>query len=146
LRIDAVWHLEAHGHPHVLDDAVQVLAIERAEPPRLQIGLAIHRGAERQIAEDQQLLTLLSKNTADQRVATLLPNTSVTAAVLVAERVRREVARISIPTENGTVQFTASAGATMAVATVTFFLMNRAPGGPWDREKALPPATVPLKK
>lgn len=49
--------------------------------------------------------------------ATLLPNTSVTAAVLVAERVRREVAGISIPTENGTVQFTASAGATMAVAT-----------------------------
>ena len=30
----------------------------------------------------------------------------------------------------------------VAVATVTFFLMNRAPGGPWDREKALPPATV----
>jgi oligopeptide transport system permease protein len=30
----------------------------------------------------------------------------------------------------------------IAVATVTFFLMYRAPGGPWDREKTLPAATV----
>src|SRR5262249_21115826 len=30
----------------------------------------------------------------------------------------------------------------IAVATVTFFLMYRAPGGPWDREKTLPVATV----
>jgi oligopeptide transport system permease protein len=30
----------------------------------------------------------------------------------------------------------------VAVATVTFFLMYRAPGGPWDREKTLPAATV----
>jgi oligopeptide transport system permease protein len=30
----------------------------------------------------------------------------------------------------------------IAVSAVTFFLMYRAPGGPWDREKTLPPATV----
>jgi oligopeptide transport system permease protein len=30
----------------------------------------------------------------------------------------------------------------VAVATVTFFLMYRAPGGPWDREKSLPAATM----
>jgi oligopeptide transport system permease protein len=30
----------------------------------------------------------------------------------------------------------------VAVAMVTFFLMYRAPGGPWDREKTLPAATV----
>lgn len=30
----------------------------------------------------------------------------------------------------------------IAVSAVTFLLMNRAPGGPWDREKTLPPATI----
>jgi oligopeptide transport system permease protein len=30
------------------------------------------------------------------------------------------------------------------VALVTFFLMHRAPGGPWDKEKAVPPATQRL--
>ncbi len=30
----------------------------------------------------------------------------------------------------------------ITVAAVTFFLMYRAPGGPWDREKTLPKATV----
>jgi oligopeptide transport system permease protein len=30
----------------------------------------------------------------------------------------------------------------VAVAAVTFFLMYRAPGGPWDREKSLPAATL----
>lgn len=30
----------------------------------------------------------------------------------------------------------------VTVAAITFFLMYRAPGGPWDREKPLPPATV----
>lgn len=30
----------------------------------------------------------------------------------------------------------------IAVSAVTFFLMYRAPGGPWDREKTLPVATV----
>jgi oligopeptide transport system permease protein len=30
----------------------------------------------------------------------------------------------------------------VSVAAVTFFLMYRAPGGPWDREKTLPAATV----
>jgi oligopeptide transport system permease protein len=30
----------------------------------------------------------------------------------------------------------------VAVAAVTFFLMYRAPGGPWDREKTLPAATT----
>jgi oligopeptide transport system permease protein len=30
----------------------------------------------------------------------------------------------------------------VTVAAVTFFLMYRAPGGPWDREKTLPAATV----
>ena len=30
----------------------------------------------------------------------------------------------------------------IAVAAVTFFLMYRAPGGPWDREKTLPAATI----
>ena len=30
----------------------------------------------------------------------------------------------------------------VAVSAVTFFLMYRAPGGPWDREKTLPPATI----
>ena len=30
----------------------------------------------------------------------------------------------------------------ITVAAVTFFLMYRAPGGPWDREKTLPAATI----
>ena len=30
----------------------------------------------------------------------------------------------------------------IAVAFVTFILMYRAPGGPWDREKTLPAATM----
>jgi oligopeptide transport system permease protein len=30
----------------------------------------------------------------------------------------------------------------VSVAAVTFFLMYRAPGGPWDREKTLPAATI----
>jgi oligopeptide transport system permease protein len=30
----------------------------------------------------------------------------------------------------------------IAVSAVTFFLMYRAPGGPWDREKTLPAATI----
>ena len=30
----------------------------------------------------------------------------------------------------------------VTVAAVTFFLMYRAPGGPWDREKTLPAATM----
>src|SRR3954468_805887 len=30
----------------------------------------------------------------------------------------------------------------ISVAAVTFFLMYRAPGGPWDREKTLPAATI----
>jgi oligopeptide transport system permease protein len=30
----------------------------------------------------------------------------------------------------------------VAVSAVTFFLMYRAPGGPWDREKTLPAATI----
>jgi oligopeptide transport system permease protein len=30
----------------------------------------------------------------------------------------------------------------IAVAAVTFFLMYRAPGGPWDREKTLPAVTI----
>lgn len=49
--------------------------------------------------------------------AILLPNTAVDEGVLVAERVRRETAKIAIATANGTVQFTASAGATAAHTT-----------------------------
>lgn len=30
----------------------------------------------------------------------------------------------------------------VVVAAVTFFMMYQAPGGPWDREKPLPPATI----
>lgn len=30
----------------------------------------------------------------------------------------------------------------IAVTTVTFFLMHRAPGGPWDREKPVAAATL----
>lgn len=30
----------------------------------------------------------------------------------------------------------------LVVAAVTFFMMHQAPGGPWDREKPLPPQTV----
>lgn len=47
----------------------------------------------------------------------LLPETEVKQAVRIAERVRLEVAAISIPTENGTVQFTVSVGAGAACAT-----------------------------
>ncbi|WP_300318892.1 sensor domain-containing diguanylate cyclase [Accumulibacter sp.] len=49
--------------------------------------------------------------------AILLRNTDVSDAVVVAERVREGIARISIPTENGTVQFTASVGASQANAS-----------------------------
>ncbi|HNE40671.1 diguanylate cyclase [Accumulibacter sp.] len=44
----------------------------------------------------------------------LLPNTDVQAATVVAERIRRGVAAISIATEDGTVQFTVSAGVSAA--------------------------------
>ena len=47
----------------------------------------------------------------------LLPGTDLGEAFLIAEQVRSEVATISIPTENGTVQFTASVGASEACAT-----------------------------
>src|SRR5215210_3254583 len=30
----------------------------------------------------------------------------------------------------------------LTVASVTFFLMHRAPGGPWDKEKPVAPATI----
>ncbi len=46
--------------------------------------------------------------------ALLLPNTEVNEAVLIAERVRAAIARISIPSDNGTVQFTVSVGASQA--------------------------------
>jgi PleD family two-component response regulator len=44
----------------------------------------------------------------------LLPNTEVNEAIPVAERVRAAIARISIPSDNGTVQFAASVGASQA--------------------------------
>ena len=44
----------------------------------------------------------------------LLPNTEAREAVMVAERVRTAIARISIPTDNGTVEFAASVGASQA--------------------------------
>ncbi|WP_300331759.1 diguanylate cyclase [Accumulibacter sp.] len=44
----------------------------------------------------------------------LLPNTDVQAATVVAERIRRGVAAISIATQDGTVQFTVSAGVSAA--------------------------------
>lgn len=47
----------------------------------------------------------------------LLPETDLGKAVLIAEQVRSDVATISIRTENGTVQFTASVGASEACAT-----------------------------
>jgi len=47
----------------------------------------------------------------------LLPETDLGKALLIAEQIRSEVATISIPTENGTVQFTASVGASEACAT-----------------------------
>jgi diguanylate cyclase (GGDEF)-like protein len=47
----------------------------------------------------------------------LLPGTDLGEAVLIAEQVRSEIAKISIPTENGIVQFTASVGASEACAT-----------------------------
>jgi len=43
--------------------------------------------------------------------AMLLPDTDISAAIVVAERIRAAVAEISIPTEDGTVQFTVSVGA-----------------------------------
>jgi diguanylate cyclase (GGDEF)-like protein len=44
----------------------------------------------------------------------LLPNTETREAIMVAERVRTAIARISIPTDNGTVEFAASVGASQA--------------------------------
>lgn len=49
--------------------------------------------------------------------AMLLLDTDISAAIAVAERIRKAVANISIPTENGTVQFTVSVGASQASAT-----------------------------
>jgi diguanylate cyclase (GGDEF)-like protein len=49
--------------------------------------------------------------------AMLLLDTDISAAIAVAERIRKAVADISIPTENGTVQFTVSVGASQASAT-----------------------------
>ena len=46
--------------------------------------------------------------------AILLPETDLREALLLAERVRSAVAAIAIPTENGTVQFTVSIGASEA--------------------------------
>lgn len=49
--------------------------------------------------------------------ALLLPNTEVNEAIPIAERVRAAIARISIPSDNGTVQFTVSVGASQASPT-----------------------------
>ncbi|MER2518385.1 GGDEF domain-containing protein [Candidatus Accumulibacter phosphatis] len=49
--------------------------------------------------------------------AMLLLDTDISAAIAVAERIRTAVADISIPTENGTVHFTVSVGASQAGAT-----------------------------
>lgn len=60
--------------------------------------------------------------------AILLHATEASDAVVVAERLRAGIAAISIPTENGTVQFTASVGASQARAGDKSFddLMKRA--------------------
>jgi diguanylate cyclase (GGDEF)-like protein len=60
--------------------------------------------------------------------AMLLPNTMVGEATLVAEQVRSKIATISIATENGTVRFTASVGASEASAGDSSFddLLKRA--------------------
>jgi len=49
--------------------------------------------------------------------AMLLPDTDISAAIVVAERIRTAVADISIPTEDGTVQFTVSVGANQTCDT-----------------------------
>lgn len=49
--------------------------------------------------------------------AMLLPDTDIGAAIVVAERIRTAVADISIPTEDGTVQFTVSVAANQASDT-----------------------------
>lgn len=48
--------------------------------------------------------------------AIMLPGTDLDDSLVVAERIRAEIARISIPSDNGTVEFTASVGATAANA------------------------------
>ncbi|MQM35173.1 MAG: sensor domain-containing diguanylate cyclase, partial [Candidatus Accumulibacter phosphatis] len=58
----------------------------------------------------------------------LLLDTDISAAIVVAERIRTATAGISIPTDNGTVQFTVSIGASQACATDQSFddLLKRA--------------------
>jgi diguanylate cyclase (GGDEF)-like protein len=60
--------------------------------------------------------------------AMLLLDTDISAAIVVAERIRTATAGIAIPTDNGTVQFTVSIGASQACATDQSFddLLKRA--------------------
>ena len=51
----------------------------------------------------------------------LLLDTDIKEAIVVADRIRQAIAEISIPTENGTVQFTVSVGACEACATDSSF-------------------------
>lgn len=53
--------------------------------------------------------------------AMLLPNTNISEAIEIAEQVRTAIADISIATENGTVQFTVSVGASEANTSDTSF-------------------------
>ncbi len=53
----------------------------------------------------------------DGEFSMLLPDTNAGEAIQIAERVRSEIARISIPTENGTVRFTASVGVSQTLTT-----------------------------
>ncbi|WP_313952441.1 diguanylate cyclase [Accumulibacter sp.] len=63
--------------------------------------------------------------------AILLPDTDAASSVLVAERIRQAIADISIPTENGTVHFTTSVGASQVSATDQSFddVLKRAAEG-----------------
>ena len=68
----------------------------------------------------------------------LLPNTTMTEALVVAERVRDGVTQISIPTDNGTLKFTTSVGVAEVRQTDTSVddLLRRADAALYDAKAA----------
>jgi diguanylate cyclase (GGDEF)-like protein len=77
-----------------------------------QVLLAVAQAAKRALRQRD----LLARFGGGQ-FAVLLPDTEIAEALLVAERIRAQIGEIAIATENGTVRFSISAGASEVMAS-----------------------------
>jgi diguanylate cyclase (GGDEF)-like protein len=77
-----------------------------------QVLLAVAKAAKRALRQRD----LLARFGGGQ-FAVLLPDTEIAEAMLVANRIRAQIGEIAIPTENGTVRFSVSVGASEATAS-----------------------------